>query len=96
MDCSLDSEHNTPSFKQISSVITKRCFKKMSKFLHDEDDANAMAMPQVFSENSRAKKENFSFLTFILRSEMKLSSCNKSENFAFSNNILKISPNWTV
>ena len=27
----------------------------MSKVLHDEDNAKAIAIPQIFSENSRAK-----------------------------------------
>ena len=63
MDCSLDSEH-IPSFKKISSIITDITKYKMSKFLHDidddaeddtDDDAKAIAIPQVFSENSQAK-----------------------------------------
>ena len=29
----------------------------MSKFLHENDDAKAIAIPQVFSKNSRAKKQ---------------------------------------
>ena len=29
----------------------------MSKFLHDDDDAKAIAIPLVFSENSRVKNE---------------------------------------
>ena len=41
----------------------------MSKLLHDNNDAKAIAIPQVFSENSRAKKRKrtliFSILLFI-------------------------------
>ena len=29
----------------------------MSKFLHDDDDAKAIAIPQVFSKNSQANNE---------------------------------------
>ena len=29
----------------------------MSKFLHEASDDKAIAIPQVFSENSRAKKQ---------------------------------------
>ena len=48
MDCSLDSEH----ILQVSSK-----YYKMSKFLHDDDNnsAKAIAVPMVFSKNSRAK-----------------------------------------
>ena len=67
--------------------MNNRDITKMSKFVHnddndDNDDAKAIAMPRVFSENSRASKmdglpkQNCLFLMF-LRKNLE----NKTKNF---------------
>ena len=41
----------------------------MSKFLHDKDDAKAIAKPWVYSKNSRAKNaHNWHFLHQLITS----------------------------
>ena len=39
------------------NIFSNKRYYKMSKFLHDDnnDDARAIAIPRVFSENSQAK-----------------------------------------
>ena len=53
MDCPLDSAHVLPV-----SVVTE--ILKMSKLLHNNNnnDTKAIAIPQIFSGNSQAKKKS--------------------------------------
>ena len=50
---------NTYSDFQVNIFSNSRDITKCQKFLHDTDpdDAKAIAIPQVFSENSRAKNQ---------------------------------------
>ena len=75
---------NTYSAFQVNTFSNRDItrYYKMSKFLHyandDPDDVNAkaIAMPQLFSENSPGKKDNFIFVHFFSLDLLKRQSQN--------------------